>query len=188
MPWATKTLYPAEKWLPLYAPNDPWEVVPLASDPNFPWAKPPPGVPVYWWKHPKKDWPYQTPGEPKIFGCFPAMQTWMADDHTHHFPPLGIIKTHMAGQKVTEATERIAFQNIKMHMRHLSPDEMKLKMTVAPFGMRYRARGMAWDKYTGSSEYIEVKSRDNKWNYPANEPFTKGGSATSEEPTKDLFT
>jgi hypothetical protein len=165
MPWETKILYPVEKWLPVNVspasdpkaatPSDPaWQVI---TTPNEP-AKPPVGLPVYWWLHPKADWPYATPWAKKQFGTFPPMQTWMWEHHTDHFPPGGIIKTHMAGQKVVEATERISFQNIKMHMRHLSPDEVKLKIAVTPFGKRYYAQGKSWDKYNGSSEYVPVKS------------------------------
>jgi hypothetical protein len=172
MSWATKTLYPVEKWLPLYAPNDPWEVVPLVTDPNYPNSKPPSGVPTFWWKFHKSLWPYKTPWAKKEFGVLPPMQTWMADDHTHHFPPLGVIKVNMYDTKSPQG-QQISFQKLRMHMRHLSPDEMKLKMASMPFGFRYYARKMVWDRYTGSDEYIEVKSREIKWNYPGIHPFTQ---------------
>ena len=196
MPWATKILYPMEKWLPIHVapesdpkaatPSEPaWQVI--SSPPTNEAAEPPPGVPVYWWKHPKSSWPYATPWAKKQFGVLPPMQTWMMENHTDHFPPLGIIKVNMYDTK-TPIGQQIAFQKIRMHMRHLSPDEMSLKMAQMPFGIRYYARGMAWDQYTGTSEYIEVKSREIKWNYPGEHPFTKTSSAATKEPPKDLFT
>jgi hypothetical protein len=166
MAWTTKTLYPAEKWLPIHVAPEPWQVI--SSPPSMELPKPPPGVPVYWWLHPKKDWPYSVPWAKKEFGVLPPMQTWMRENHTHHFPPLGVIKVRMYGQSEQQIPEgqQIAFQKIRIHMRHLSPDEVKLKMMSTPFGVRYYARGKAWDKYSGGSEYKEINEK------PTEEPDT----------------
>ena len=64
MTWATKILYPAPKWLPLYVPNDNWERIPSPPRPGEA-PKVPDGVAAYWWKLPKSQWPYQTPWAPK---------------------------------------------------------------------------------------------------------------------------
>jgi hypothetical protein len=155
------------KHLPLYVPpaSDPkmatatepaWEVI--SSPPKDELPTPPPGLAVYWWKHPKKNWPYATPWGQKIFGVLTPMENVMAENHSHHFPPLGVIKLQMYDTK-TPVGQQIAFQKIRAHMPHLSPDEMKLKMMQTPFGMRYYSRARAWDKYSGSSEYVEVTEK-----------------------------
>jgi hypothetical protein len=62
MSWDAPTTLYFYKWLPLYYPNDPWEVVGSSG--------PAEGAVVPWWKQPKDQWPYLAPWEPKIFGAF----------------------------------------------------------------------------------------------------------------------
>jgi hypothetical protein len=108
---------------------------------------PPPGLPVYWWKLPREYWPYkdEMPWEPKIPGAWPPSQITTVDD-VSSVPSFGYIKLKVPGEPDTSGNQ-IAFVNMKMHMRHLSPDEMKVKTAITPLGPRYYLESAGWSQY-----------------------------------------
>jgi hypothetical protein len=77
--WNSPTTWHFYKWLPVYYPNDPWEVVGSSG--------PPEGAIVPWWKQPKDQWPYPAPWEMKAFGAFPPMWFKMREDIGAPLPP-----------------------------------------------------------------------------------------------------
>src|SRR3984957_6781271 len=162
-PWPIKYLMPAEKWLPLYWPNEEWEVIsfPPAFDNNGNRvaAKPPDGAIIPWWKMPKDQWPIEAPWAGKVFGAWPASQITMSEDLPpsiwpggHRAPPFGFIKLKMPGTPDVSGYQgpkgnQIPFVNMKIHMRWISPDEMKVKTAITPLGLRYYFQSEGWSQY-----------------------------------------
>jgi hypothetical protein len=98
----------------------------------------------------------------KSFGAWPASQVAMSDDlppsiwpGPKRVPPFGYIKIKMAGQPDTKGYQ-IPFVNMKMHMRYLSPDEMKVKTAITPLGLRYYLQSDNWTQY--EYDYKEFKA------------------------------
>ena len=122
----------ATKWLPIYLPPEPWEII--ANPPTNPRQapQPPAGQAVYWWKLPKSTWPYrdEMPFEPKVLGALPASQISMPED-LQNWPPLGVIKLKVPGQIISSG-QQISFMNMQIHTRRISPDEMKVKTAITP--------------------------------------------------------
>ena len=126
-------LMPAVKWVPLYWPNQAWEInsFPPGFDENGNrlGPKPPDGAIIPWWKMPKDQWPIEAPWEGKVFGAWPASKVTMSEDLTpgiwprgHHTPPFGFIKLRMPGTPDISGQQnpkgnQIAFMNMKIHMR-----------------------------------------------------------------------
>ena len=67
-PWPFEYFQTRPKWLPLYWPNQEWQVIssPPAFDElgNRMAPRPPEGAVVPWWLVDKEDWPIQEPWEP----------------------------------------------------------------------------------------------------------------------------
>jgi hypothetical protein len=152
-PWPIKYLMPAEKWLPLFWPNEEWEVIsfPPAFDEqgNRLAPKPPEGAIGPWWKMlPKDQWPVEAPWEGKVFGAWPASQITMSEDLPpsiwpggHRAPPFGFIKIKMPGDAAisgdqTPKGNQIPFNHMRIHMRpDLGPiHHMKILTRVDAFG------------------------------------------------------
>jgi hypothetical protein len=169
-PFPIKYLMPANKWLPIYAPLDDWEKTTLDSLGNRVAPQPPPGEAVYWWKLPRETWPYkdEMPWEGKVPGTWPASQVTMAEDlkpsiwrGAYTVPPFGFIKLKMPGTldvsgDQTPLGNQIAFMNMRIHMRHISPDEMKVKTAITPMGPRYYFQSEGWSQY--EFDYKEFKN------------------------------
>jgi hypothetical protein len=80
MTWTSPTTWHWYKWIPLYYPNDPWDVV--TYDVSGKRINPiiPENAIVPWWRQPKDQWPYAAPWEPKILGAFAPMWFKMRED------------------------------------------------------------------------------------------------------------
>jgi hypothetical protein len=201
-PWPIKYLMPANKWLPLYAPLDSWEVTALDSLGNRVAPQPPPGVPVYWWKLPREHWPYKNemPWEAKVPGTWPASQVTMSDDlppsiwpGKPNVPPFGFIKLRMPGDVAVSGDQtpkgnQIAFMNMKIHMRHLSPGEMKVKTAITPMGPRYYFQSEGWNQYEFDFQTfksaLRAKRRERLKRMLAEEIAKNRGRP---KPSRDLF-
>jgi hypothetical protein len=173
-PWPTKYLTPANKWLPTYYPPEAWQII--SSPPAFDGSgnrvapMPPPGEAAYWWLLPRETWPYrdEMPWEAKVFGAWPASQVLMSEDLPpsiwpggHRTPPFGFIKVKMPGTPDISGDQapkgfQIPFVNMKMHMRWLSPDEMKVKTAITPLGPRYYFQAKGWEQHV--TDYKEFQS------------------------------
>jgi hypothetical protein len=163
---------------------------------------PPPGQPVYWWLLPKETWPYSEdmPWEEKILGAWPASQITMPEDlhniwpgKQRSHPPFGFIKLKMPGTPDISGDQgpkgyQIPFVNMKMHMRWISPDEMKVKTAITPLGPRYYFQAKGWEQH--ESDYKEfrramrARRRARVQQMIAEEIVRTGGKP---KPTKDLF-
>ena len=201
-PWPMKYLTPSTKWLPLYAPLDSWEVTILDEHGNRVAPKPPEGLPVYWWKLPRETWPYRNemPWEAKAFGAWPASQVLMSEDLPpsiwpggHRAPPFGFIKLKMPGTPDVSGYQgpkgnQIPFVNMKIHMRWISPDEMKVKTAITPLGPRYYFQSEGWSQYEfGFKTFqsaLRMKRRRRVQQMLAQEIARTRGQP---KPTKDLF-
>ena len=148
------------KWLPIYHSPEAWQV----RGPTYPMEapKPPPGKSVYWWLQPKSTWPYrdEMPWEKKSFGAWPSSKITMSDDLLSIWPgpaphpPWGYIKLKMPGERDLSVNE-IPLTRWRIHMRYLSPDEMKVMTTVTPFGPRYFLQSQNWE--FKENEYKEYR-------------------------------
>jgi hypothetical protein len=199
-PFPVKYFTAAYKWLPIQYPPEPWQV----RDATYPIQAPmpPPGLPVYWWKLPRETWPYkdEMPWEQKSFGAWPASQITMAEDLKPSIwpgpqttPPWGFIKIRMPGPPDISGDQnpkgnQIAFMNMKIHMRYLSPDEMKVKTAITPMGPKYYFQSEGWNKYELDYREFQValrmKRRLRVQQMIAEEIARNGGKP---KPSKDLF-
>jgi len=151
----------ANKWLPIHLGPQSWQVTTLDEHGNRIAAQPPPGEAVYWWLQPKETWPYRSemPWEGKLFGAWPASKITMPEDLRYVWPgqrrpvpPWGYIKVKMPGTPdasgdQTPKGNQILFMNMKIHMRWISPDEMKVKTAITPMGPRYYAQSSGWSQH-----------------------------------------
>jgi hypothetical protein len=202
-PWPFKMLTPVVDWLPIKAPNDPWQVVlsPPAfdADGNRVAPKPPPGVPVYWWRQAKETWPYrdEMPWENKQFGAWPATQITMSDDlppsiwpGPHRVHPFGFIKLKMDGEPDAPYTKgnQILAMDMHVHMRWISPDEIKVKTAITPMGPRYYIQSPNWEfkeyEYKQFRAELNRKRRERLVALLAEEMANYNGEP---KPSKDLF-
>jgi hypothetical protein len=201
-PWPMKYLTPVPKWLPLYAPIDDWEVTTLDSLGNRGGPLPPPGLPVYWWKLPREYWPYkdEMPWEAKVLGAWPASQVLMSEDLPpsiwpggHRAPPFGFIKLKMPGDVSVSGDQapkgnQIPFTHMKMHMRWISPDEMKVKTAITPMGPRYYFQSGGWNQYEFDYKTfqaaLKARRRERLITMLVAEISRNGGKP---KPSKDLF-
>jgi hypothetical protein len=169
-PWPIKYLMPAEKWLPLYWPNEEWEVIsfPPAFDNNGNRvaAKPPDGAIIPWWKMPKDQWPIEAPWAGKVFGAWPASQITMSEDLPpsiwpggHRAPPFGFIKIKMPGDQNISGDQnpkgnQIPFNHMRIHMR---PD----------FGPIHHMKIMTQTNALGETKFYMIDKNWNKYEYEA---------------------
>jgi hypothetical protein len=163
--WGWQGILPANKYLPIYlATSYDWKRI--SSPPKFDEQGnrvaplPPPGELVYWWDVPRQYSPYkdEMPYEPKQYGAWPASKVTMSDDllgiwpGPKRVPPFGYIKIRMPGPPAISGEQnpkgnQIAFMNMRIHTRYMSPDEMKVKVALTPLGPRYYFQSEGWDKY-----------------------------------------
>jgi hypothetical protein len=197
-PWPGKVLTPVPKWLPLYAPLDDWERTTLDSSGNRIAPLPPEGIPVYWWKLPREYWPYKNemPWEDKIFGAWPASQVLMPEDLPpsiwpggNRAPKFGFIKLKMDGElDGVYSGHQIAFMDMHIHMRWISPDEMKVKTAITPMGPRYYFQAPGWEQHiTDYKEFqiaLRARRRGRIQQMLAREIARSGGRP---KPSRDLF-
>jgi len=201
-PWPIKYLMPVAKWLPLYWPNEEWEVIsfPPAFDElgNRLAPKPPDGAIGPWWKMlPKSEWPIKAPWAPKWFGAWPASQITMSEDLRpsiwpggHRAPPFGFIKLKMPGEP-NQKGNQIPFTNWRIHMR---PDfgpihHMKIVTQVNALGeTRFYMIDNNWNKYEYEAQQyraaLKARRQERFREMIALEIYrTKG----QPKPTKNLF-
>jgi hypothetical protein len=201
-PWPVKYLLPSFKWLPDYVSPDPWQVIGPPSTITDPRSAPlpPPGLPVYWWLLPKETWPYRSemPWEAKVSGAWPASQVTMAEEPSiwpgkYTTPPWGFIKIRMPGTPDISGDQspkgnQIAFMNMKIHMRYLSPDEMKVKTAITPLGPRYYFQNKNWTQYEYDYQEFRAVLKELRQKR-LREMIAKEVARTKGEPrpTTDLF-
>jgi hypothetical protein len=205
-PWPMKYLTPVTNWLPIKIGPDFWETI--SSPPSFDEfghrqrPKPPEGLPVYWWKLPRATWPYreEMPWEDKILGCWPASQVLMPEDlrpsiwpGKYTTPPFGFIKLKMPGPPEVSGEQapkgnQILFNRMKIHMRWISPDEMKVKTLITPLGPKYYFESQAWGQHEYDYKEFRRAMRERRQaravEMLAREIARTGGVP---QPSKDLF-
>jgi hypothetical protein len=152
-PWPIKYLMPAIKWMPLYWPNQSWEVIPA---PGEPLSQIPDGATVPWWKLPKENWPIEAPWESKWFGAWPASQVTMSEDLEpsiwpggHRVPPFGFIKLKVLGAPDIAGNE-IPSNQMRIHMRpeiFYVAHHMKIVSRNTPMGQKFYVENESWDQY-----------------------------------------
>jgi len=197
-PWPMKYLTPSTKWLPLYLGPQPWQVTTLDEFGNRIAATPPRGEAVYWWLQDKSTWPYKNemPWEDKVFGAWPASQVLMPEDLPpsiwpggNRAPKFGFIKLKMDGElDEVYSGHQIALMHMHIHMRWVSPDEMKVKTALTPLGPRYYFQAPGWEQHiTDYNEFqraLRARRRGRIQRILAEEIARTGGKP---KPSKDLF-
>jgi hypothetical protein len=179
--WGPKYLLPAEKWWPLYWPNETWEVVPFTG--------PPAGAIGPWWKIlPKDQWPIAAPWEPKVFGAWPASQISMMEDLQNH-PPFGVIKVKTPLQ--LRGPQQASFINIKMHMR---PDfgpihHLRIRTHNTPMGQKFYLINQNWEQAEyDAQQYRKALKQMKMVSYMEQLAWEVAAHAIGEtRPPKDLF-
>jgi hypothetical protein len=190
LPWGPQYLLPAEKWWPIYWPNQEWQVVPFTG--------PPDGAVLQWWHLPKDQWPQAPPFEPKILGCWPASKVTVSEDLPpsiwpggHKTPPFGFIKLLMPGQRGLNKEQQISFMNMKIHMRphwvsHFN--HLKIISRDTPMGQKFYLMDNNWEQH----EEYSAKNITAALKRIRQEKFREMLAAeivrkTQQKPTSDLF-
>jgi hypothetical protein len=199
-------LTPGDKWLPIHYWPESWQKIssPPAFDEfgNRVAPKPPEGKAVYWWLQPKETWPYrdEMPWEQKVLGAWPSSKVTMSDDLRYIWPgkqrphpPWGYIKLVMSGTPdfsgdQTPKGNQILFNHFKIHMRWISPDEVRVMTALTPLGPRYYLRGQNWDfkelEYKQFRRVVRERRQARAVDMLAREIARTGGVP---KPSADLF-
>jgi hypothetical protein len=193
---------PANKYIPIYLGPDWWQVTTLDSFGNRIAPLPPEGLAVDWWRVPREFSPYKNemPYEDKSFGAWPASKVTMPEDLRYIWPgqrrpvpPWGYIKVKMPGTPDVSGVQepkgyQIPFNHMRMHMRWMSPDEMKVKVAITPRGPRYYFPGNDLDKdgldYKQFQYALKMRRKRRLQQILAREIARSGGSP---KPSRDLF-
>jgi hypothetical protein len=194
-------LTPTNKWLPTYYPPEPWQVI--SSPPKFDEdgnrlaPMPPLGQPVYWWLLPRETWPYrdEIPWENKQFGAWPASKVTMPEDLRYIWPgkrrphpPWGYLKLKMDGETDPPYTKgsQIFAMDMHIHMRWISPDEIKVKTAITPMGPRYYFKSDGWNQYEFDFKQLKAARRARR-RAEIMEMLAAEKARTKHEQPKDLF-
>jgi hypothetical protein len=195
MAWDAPTTLHFYKWLPIYYPNDPWEVVGSSG--------PPPDAIVPWWKQPKDQWPYLAPWELKVMGAFSPFWFRMREDigapvtgndpqpwppqniwPAVKYPPFGLTKVNTRPDQ--SGTKSVS--TIKVHMRPTEwlevtphPSEWATGKFQEAMRVMSRKRPIRIVNEDGSSMTLKAIRHDN-WARAA-----KAAQERKEPKTKDLF-